>query len=433
MNFKFDLCVSLDNYTQKPTREECKHIRFQAKTVDADEMVELVKNGYAYTSLMKDNWRCGSNFICSHILTYDIDHSTVEMTKYIEKLEHKPTLAYTSSRNGVEGYGYGFRLVYIIDEEICTMDEYEELSTAFAQELRLTFVDDRSYKGDQMWFGSYGCETYTSYNILKKEYIPSKKWNVKNERHTPLTGVASENKHSVSDTLIQKCKSNYNYTLHHYKVSCTFQSDYENMTFQDFILKYRTVYDNIERTPIELDEDEPIVWYPEGYCEIRRPWKRINGETLKIKDGEGRRRKLFLNGIIRRKINPSITFENLLFNLVYEFEFYYLNNGNKITKNDLLTIAENVMKSDIQSYNDLGKAKYKSFVNPKYCIKYGVTPKQVLGNMRNKKQFIGEFYDPSLKDQENVDIMKRYGLDISIRTLKTWKKENGITKYKKKK
>lgn len=433
MNFKFNLCVSLDNYTQKPTREECKHIRFHLKTVDADEMIELVKNGYVYTSLMKDNWRCSSNFICSNTLTYDIDHSTVEMTEYIERLAYKPTFAYTSSRNGVEGYGYGFRLVYIIDEEICTMSDYEELSTSFAQQIGLTYLDERSYKGDQMWFGSYGCETYTSYDILKKECIPSKKGNVKNERRTPLIGAASEKKHSVSDTLVQKYQSKHNNTLHHYSLSDTFQRDYENMSFQDFLFKYRTNYDNIERTPIELKEDEPIVYYPSDYCEIRRPWKKINGETLKIKDGERRRRKLFLNGIIRRKINPSITFENLLYNLVYEFEYYYLNNGNKITKKDILTIAENAMKSDIELYNDLGKAKNKFFVNPKYCNKYGVTPKQVIGSLRNKKQFIGEFYDPSLKDQENVDLMKQYGLDISVITLKRWKKENGITKYKKSK
>ena len=64
--------------------------------------------------------------------------------------------------------------------------------------------------------------------------------------------------------------------------------------------------------------------------------------------------------------------------------------------------------------------------NPLYCAKYNLTPKQVLGNMRNKKQYIGEFYDPLLTDKENVDIMKEYGLDISIITLKRWKKENNI-------
>lgn len=433
MDFKFELCISTKNFTSKPTREDCKYIRFVKKTVDIDEMIELVKNGYVYTSLMKDNWRCSSNFICSHMLTYDIDHSDIEINKYIENLVYKPTFAYTSSRNGVEGYGYGFRLVYLIDEEICTVDEYEKLSMSLAQQLSLTFVDDRSYKGDQMWFGSLGCETYVTYDILKKENIVIKKGNVKNERHTPLMGVASEKKTSVLGAQVQKYQSNYNYTHNHYVMSDTFQRDYESMKFQDLVKKYMTAFNNIEKTPIEINEDEPIVYYPTDYYEIRRPWQKINGETLKIKDGEGRRRKLFLNGIIRRKINPSITFENLLFNLVYEFEFYYLNNGNKITKKDILEIASNVMKSDISKFEELGKTNHKFFVNKLYCEKYGLNPKQVIGKMRNKKQYIGEFYDPLLTDKENIDIMKEYGFDISIITLKRWKKENGIMKYKKNK
>lgn len=48
----------------------------------------------------------------------------------------------------------------------------------------------------------------------------------------------------------------------------------------------------------------------------------------------------------------------------------------------------------------------------------------------NKKQFIGEFYDLSLTDKENIEKMKEYGFEVSLRTLKTWRKENNITKYK---
>ena len=49
----------------------------------------------------------------------------------------------------------------------------------------------------------------------------------------------------------------------------------------------------------------------------------------------------------------------------------------------------------------------------------------------NKKQYIGEFYDVSLTDKENIEMMKSYGFEVSLRTLKTWRKENNITKYKK--
>ena len=48
----------------------------------------------------------------------------------------------------------------------------------------------------------------------------------------------------------------------------------------------------------------------------------------------------------------------------------------------------------------------------------------------NKKQFIGEYYDASLTDEQNIKVMKKYGFEISLITLKRWRKENNIRKYK---
>lgn len=423
MDLTFELCISLDNYTQKPSREECRNIRFQHKTVTTDEFLNLVCDGYVYTALMKDNWRNGDNFICTNLITFDIDHSDVSMNDYVEGLEIKPTVAYTSSRNGVEGYGYGFRLVYFADEAICTLEDYATLSSNIAKKLSLKFVDDRSFKGDQMWFGSYGCETYVSNNILKME---CKKWNA-----THLDGGCSK----YNNQSIPNKSASRDISIHtqQYMTSCTFQTDYETMSYQGFLEKYMNVYPNMEKTPLEINEDEPVIWYPDDYYEIRRHWMIINGEPLKLKDGQRRRRNLFINGVIRRKINPNITFENLLYNLVFEFEYYYINNGDRITKRDIWMIAESVMKCDIERFKDLGKPKHKFFANKLYKDKYGVTMQEILGQVKNKKQYIGEFYDLSKTDEENINVMKEYGLDISLRTLKTWRKENGITKYKKKK
>ena len=131
-------------------------------------------------------------------------------------------------------------------------------------------------------------------------------------------------------------------------------------------------------------------------------------------------------------INPDITFDNLLYNLVYEFQYYYINNGNKIDKKILYGIAMNVMEAEIdESLMRKGKPRYNFFINQLYCKKHGMKAKQVLGQVNNKKQYIGEFYDLNLTDQENIEIMKECGLLISKPTLDRWKKENGIKKYKK--
>lgn len=416
MELTFDLCVSLNRYEHKPTQEESGKMKFERKTVSIDEMLALVMQGYAYCSVMKHNHHSDTNFISSQTITFDIDDSDVEMNAYIDALPFKPTFAYTSSSNGLEGKGYRFRMVYVLDNAIASVSEYRKLTIAFAKQLNLKYVDTHSYVPSQFWFGCCNCEVYKSYNIMLKNAINA--------------NVTVSN--STCNTKEQNGHKLYNYNKsYHYIVSVQFQSDYEKLSFQDFIKKYMNVYANIEQSALAFDEDTPIIQYPQDYYEIRRPWQKINGETLKIKDGEHRRRKLFLNGIIRRKINPQITFENLLYNLVYEFEFYYLNNGNKITKKDIWDIATNVMKSDTSLYNDLGKPLYKSKVNELYCKKHNMTKQQVWANARSKQQYIGEFYDPSLTDKENIEVMKEYGLDINPKTLQRWRTAQGITKYKK--
>lgn len=413
MDYKINVCLSMERYDEKPLGDVISKMRWECKELTIDDFANAISNGYSFCALMQDNWRNRNNFICTSMLVYDIDHTSTPMSEYISELQYQPTLAYTSPSNK-EG-DYGFRLIYLLDFKLCSLDEYYTFSKSFSIQMNMKDVDEHSHLGEQYWNGNSHGEVVIYKNVLLKENI---------EINNIYKRVYTHSTKSIS-----QCITTHS---HHNIVSDTFQKDYENLSFQDFIQKYHTVYQNMEHTPIEMNEDEPMIHYNNDYFEIRRPWKKINGETLKIKDGEGRRKKLFLNGIIRRKINPNISFENLLYNLVYEFEYYYINDGNVITKKTLYDIADNVMKAEILD-SDLGKPMYKSKVNPLYCAKYNLTPKQVLGNMRNKKQYIGEFYDQLLTDKENIDVMKEYGLDISIITLKRWKKENGIMKYKKKK
>ena len=72
-------------------------------------------------------------------------------------------------------------------------------------------------------------------------------------------------------------------------------------------------------------------------------------------------------------------------------------------------------------------------VNPNYCAKHGVSRKKarVIASKSISGNRIGELYDCSKTDKENLELMKQQGLEISLVTLKRWRKENGIVKYKK--
>lgn len=121
----------------------------------------------------------------------------------------------------------------------------------------------------------------------------------------------------------------------------------------------------------------------------------------------------------------------MLHNITWEFVTYMINDGNKITKAILFSIVQDIMKTDMTRYSELGKTTRKWMVNPYFSKKYGMSKREVINKFKhNKKQYIGEYYDVSLTDEQNIKVMKKYGFEVSLRTLKTWRKENNITKYK---
>ena len=400
-----DLLLSTKPYQAKPTEEEVEKMRFHEVNLDVLEFVDNIREGYSFAAMMKDNWRSMDNFEFTELLVYDIDHSDVPMDVYLQNLTIKPTVSYTSPSN-TEG-DYRYRLVYLLDKPIFDVNSYYRYNRSFKDQMNLTHVDSHSYEVEHYWNGSYNCSTAVSDTVLSLDDI------VVNEGYTrPCCKSASQT--SIGEDW-------------HISLSCTFIKDFYRMRRIDFIEKYKDEFVNLEHTPLDYDDDTPMVKYPDNYYVVWRPWQTVNGETRKIADGEGRRKALYENGITRRKIKPDLTFENLLYNLTWEFEYYYINNGNVIDKKTLFNIAKRIMKQDIYESN-LGKPRYKSFVNKKYCAKYGLDEKQVMGKVNNKKQYIGDFYDASLSDDENIKIMNEYGLDVKKRTLQSWKKENGLTR-----
>lgn len=407
------LCISQQNYLNKPLRNKIGYIKLEEKELTISNFTELLKQGYAYTSVMngKRNRDC---FACTQVLTFDIDGAPTTMDEYIKKLPLIPSICYTTSSNKVGDYR--FRLLYIVNEQICDADEYQMLSRSLAEQLGLgKELDTRSYLPEQLWFGCYNC-SITNYNITysKEDII------ITDSIKKLITDKSLSNKECKPQNIITTHKHNA------LRFTSSLMEDYRKLSYFELLEKYNG-FVNMEKSEIDMNEDEPLIYYPSDYYEIRRPWKRINGETKKIGDGENRRKHLFLNGLIRRRIYPSITADDMLLCMVYEFSHYYLNNGNKITKETLLEITENVMNAEIADTN-LGKPLNKAFVNPLYCAKHHMTKKEVLGMTRNKQRYIEELFNPCLTDKENLAILKENGITISRQTLAKWKRKNGFTK-----
>ena len=153
-------------------------------------------------------------------------------------------------------------------------------------------------------------------------------------------------------------------------------------------------------------------------------------EIRKYKDGNKRRIRMYNTARILRNIKNDITAEHLAYILYCEREYYYDNSDNVLSNEKLLSIATEITSMPMERVimNNNGKNHFK--VDKKYWRELGKTPKQAVQIVRGQinDRTIGELYDCSLTDKQNLEIIKNYGIKVSLITLKRWRKKNGITK-----
>lgn len=352
------------------------------------------------------------------------------LDELVSKLRYKPSIAYTTYSHQQEGKGNRYRLLYLFRDAISDTDIYKSIYQILIDNLGFKLNDNCGGNVTQAIYGTNeNCQIILTENIYSiSDFDISYK--VQNGHSNSI----KERERNIIE--IESPIQDNEYI-----------NDYWNMSYSDLLLKYSDKYPIIEHTPLdETDDDTPFIMLPSDYIEIKRYWlwdavldkngdKRYSVTRVKkIKDGEHRRKKLFLNGILRRKMVQELSFEHLLNNMVYELYHYIDNSNDRITKKDLFDVSVNIYKSNIDNYNGLIKRdKRKFIVNDKYCIKHNLNRKQVRNISRKLITYnqIGELYDFNLTDKQNVEQFKEYGLSISTKTLQRFRNEMGITKYNK--
>lgn len=224
-----------------------------------------------------------------------------------------------------------------------------------------------------------------------------------------------------------------------------FINDLYNIPPSDLIVKYRERYRYFDHSELMYNEGYALI--PENYQEIYRSWYQDvvtnnNGNVRKVsvvkikRDGDNRRKCLFVSALIRRKILPSITFEHLLYNLIAERQWYYDNSDNTLNNQELMRIANNALSMEYEKINIKTKRKPSKFkVDKQYCSERGIKPKSMVGIVRRKlkDEEIGNLYDCNLSVKENLALLKANGIKIGLSRLYEFCKRNNISRraYKK--
>lgn len=421
-----NVTLSYETFETKPTSAEYAKIHWIEQDLDINTIAQKLHEGHAISANFKTNGvvtakeRIKSNFKDTRYCMFDIDNSDCEsISKLLASLVYKPTTAYTTLSHKQNGKGCRYRLLYFFDSPITSVDEYQTIYNAIAFVNDLDLEDNCGSRVTQLALGTNAMgEIYTNpMNIYQKsDFIRDDNLykNTKISIKKKKTKINDNKKKNIEDVVTNE----------------EFMRDYLAMDWKALIDKYSVIYEYFDRTPLDFNEDDLYIMLPKDYLEVKHcTFVTENGElTMHTPDGNGRKKHLFVFGIISRHIKPDITFEHLLYNTVQECLLYIDNTFQPINKQQMLEIVYNAYTADLQKQyrtkNFINKNK-KFKLNMDYVKKNDIdvaTARGMAMKEINWKQ-ISKYYNSNLSLSKNVALLKKKGIKTSKATLSRYVKE----------
>ena len=437
---KLKLSVSTERFERKEDIIP-KQLNFEQDLLAVEEFKEKVKEGYCFChwfNTTKDVFsiaeKTKNNFDCANVVFVDVDDYDVEMKEFVKHLPRQPTVYYTTPSNGKNGK-YRYRLCYLFNQDIKDSQTFSTLYNGIINSFRVSYPDypDKDKCGGvsaqyMNGNGTPNCEVYSTDCVYTLGDF--------NVSYT--TTKASTDNFKVSQA--PKIRSNKDESKEFPFTDLEFKADFFSMSPNDLIVKYYQRYHFFDSTELEYNE-EGYALIGEDYRQIFRRWYldistddkgREHKATVlrKRRDGDKRRYYMYLSALIRKQIKPDITFEHLLYNLVYERQYFYDNSDRVLTNQFLMEKALTVINTPIEKIS-LGsyrkRPKYK--IDREFCRKNGIKP-VALSNMVRSKLYtekIGELYDCNLSVAENLKNIRSHGVKVGKTKLYQFCKEMGLS------
>ncbi len=409
-----ELSVSQSSFKHKPIESDITSLRFERQSLCLNEFERKIKEGYCFCHCFNYKYpfdasmKTYANFESTNIAFFDIDKQDISMKEFVDKVSMKPTLSYTTPSNDPENNVYCFRLCYVFKENITTPYQYKALCKSIVSILKCDVpqidFDSHAFSVAQYMNGNGNgsCETITSGNIYSLDSFK-----------LDLEDVPEKAKK-------QTAAKDYSQFITDWEFMQDFKSQ-SPLLLRD---KYKIKYPFFDKSP--LIQREGYYEYPENYTEIKRR-KRIDSfaksdkelimfSRLKlIRDGERRRNKLYTGCLIRRQINPDVTFEHLLMNLVVERLYYFDNSDKVLTNQVLMDIAYNAISMPLEEINIPLYRPHDFCIDKTYCSENGVSVRGQCGKVRrdNTDEKIGEYYDFNLSVRKNLAVLNAMGIKVS--------------------
>ena len=429
--FRFDLSVSQERYANKCS--DWGKVKYRTLKLDIDGLAKYIREGYCFTHTFTRHGRDGyftckektiANFNHTNTIFIDVDDSNKSAVDFYNTISPQPTILYTTPSN-VTNAKNRFRLVYVFESAIRSNDEYKHQVAKIAGSIKERIADftfDYTSVNCSQQMGGNGkadCILLRSNKIFS--FSDFEKWNdciqsaYKKEKKNDITNRNADIK-TEKDVEIKDQQF----------IDEFFSIDSAECAML-FLKKYEKKYPIYERT--QVNPDTPYIdLNNDNYIEISRRYYVLKDEygvnhsiPIKIKEGN-RERLLFSNALLRLKMNPMMSFENLLYAMVYERQYWIDNSDGEFTNYILYKVAKGAyLKRDAYNIptategqtrrraktNKLGRK-----VNKAFCKKYNVSVRSMANRMRTTaaNDVLLKHYDFSKSIKENSKILKSKGI-----------------------
>lgn len=425
-DFTFTLSVSEQRFRGKPSKSETSRITFRPRQLTTSTLLDYACDGRVFCPNFKStnpngefhiSAKTAANYDSTSVIFFDLDNMTIPMREFIFNLPFKPSFGYTSYSNGLAGKGNRFRLGYVFNHPIKGSQEFRAVYFAIAN--ANNFPKKGSEVGEldtrletQCYFGTRSdADVYHSRMVYAADEFDEYRASVSIPYYQTSTPTILSNSPVTVDE--------------------SFLNDFNTLGTADFLKKY---FDQYHRnylaslsSPLILDKSQMFYTYPDDYVTVYRLWK--GKRTLKWDIGSNRKSRLFVTAQIMLHNVPTLTVENLLYNLRLERDWYYVNTDGKVNNRYLVqTCCRSMVKR-----SPLHPSSHKAFaVNKRFWKEQGVSAQAASNHIRAylRTQRIRELINPYVSVEQNFEVLKENGVKICLKTLKRMVTRGDIQIYK---
>ena len=429
----FTISISENHYDNKNAIDWGKVKYNRIDDLSINNISTLIKEGHCFCGVYGNDTifdtftvtqKTEANWRCSYFVAFDLDNikDNVSITDFLDGLAYKPTISYTTPNNNIqkpnETKSYTrIRLLYFFDKPIISKSEYQTLY----DKIRATFnnayfdIEKTEDKCGRSPYQQYSGNAKKDCKMIVNECVYNKEEILE---YKPISKPIQDNEKPIQDTEKR------------HKIDDEFIQNLNTLKPTDFLSYYRDKYEVFFKKREYNDDGFCLITEKDVECDVRWKWVEINGTkkqvSCKRKDGQGRRHKLFCNAKIRCQLKPQISIEELIYNLVYERQYFNDNSDGQLKNHIIVQIALDAMKATYQ----MTLKKHKKFeTNELYCIDNGISRNQYKNVIRRKLNFekIKQWYDPTKSIKENYQYARENNIKVGQRTLYNYCYEMGIS------